>query len=88
MGSKTAAAATGHAAGAPVVPGTEHGVTLEKRARSHAKHGYPVMLKAAAGGGGKGMRRVDREADLEAACATPRAKRSGPSATPKSTSRS
>ena len=34
---------------------------------SRATHGYPVLLKAVAGGGGKGMRRVDREADLESA---------------------
>jgi acetyl-CoA carboxylase, biotin carboxylase subunit len=67
MGSKTAARQTAVAAGAPVVPGTEHGVALEE-ARAFAKaQGFPILLKAVAGGGGKGMRRVDREADLEAA---------------------
>ena len=67
-GSKTAARKLAIAAGAPVVPGTESAV--ETFAEAHAaaeKLGYPVLLKAAAGDGGKGMRRVDREADLEAA---------------------
>jgi acetyl-CoA carboxylase biotin carboxylase subunit len=67
MGSKTAARKTAIAAGAPVVPGTDHAVTLEE-ARDFARtNGYPVLLKAVAGGGGKGMRRVDRNADLEPA---------------------
>ena len=53
-------------AGAPVVPGTREGLTEPAEALRFAKQaGYPVMLKAVAGGGGKGMRRVDREADLE-----------------------
>ena len=38
-----------------------------KRASSAREHGYPILLKAVAGGGGKGMRRVDREAELESA---------------------
>jgi acetyl-CoA carboxylase biotin carboxylase subunit len=67
MGSKTAARRTAVAAGAPVVPGTGHGVTLEQ-ARDFARlHGYPILLKAVAGGGGKGMRRVDRDCELEGA---------------------
>ena len=67
MGSKTAARQAAVAAGTPVVPGTEQPVDLEG-ARDFARaHGYPVLLKAVAGGGGKGMRRVDREADLESA---------------------
>jgi len=64
MGSKTAARQTAVAAGAPVVPGTSHGVDLEEARAFAAENGYPILLKAVAGGGGKGMRRVDREADL------------------------
>jgi len=67
MGSKTAARRMAIAAGAPVVPGTEGPVTLAG-ARDFAEvAGYPILLKAVAGGGGKGMRRVDRESELEAA---------------------
>src|SRR5581483_4287672 len=66
MGSKTAARTVAIAAGAPVVPGTEEAIRDGDHARKIAKWlGYPVLLKAAAGGGGKGMRRVDREEDLE-----------------------
>jgi len=68
MGSKTAARRVAIAAGAPVVPGSEKGVSDPKAARKIAAElGYPVLLKAAAGGGGKGMRRVDQEAELAAA---------------------
>ena len=68
MGSKTAARKVAIAAGAPVVPGTESTVETFAEARQIAASlGYPILLKASAGGGGKGMRRVDREADLEAA---------------------
>ncbi len=68
MGSKSAAKSLMEKAKVPVVPGY-HGEsqdvdTLKKAA---AKIGYPVLLKAVSGGGGKGMRRVDREADLESA---------------------
>ena len=68
MGSKTAARQIAIAAGAPVVPGTEAAIRSIEQARATAQSlGYPVLLKAAAGGGGKGMRRVDREEDLESA---------------------
>lgn len=68
MGSKTAARRIAIAAGAPVVPGTEQGLTdLAEARRVAAEIGYPVLLKAAAGGGGKGMRRVDSPAELESA---------------------
>jgi acetyl-CoA carboxylase biotin carboxylase subunit len=67
MGSKTAARQTAIAAGAPVVPGVDHGVTSAEAREFARKYGYPVLLKAVAGGGGKGMRRVDREADLDGA---------------------
>jgi acetyl-CoA carboxylase biotin carboxylase subunit len=68
MGSKTAARRVAIAAGAPVVPGTEKGISDAKAAKKIASSlGYPVLLKAAAGGGGKGMRRVDQESELAAA---------------------
>jgi acetyl-CoA carboxylase biotin carboxylase subunit len=68
MGSKTAARRVAIEAGAPVVPGTEQGIADPDEARRIATEiGYPVLLKAAAGGGGKGMRRVDSQADLIAA---------------------
>jgi acetyl-CoA carboxylase biotin carboxylase subunit len=68
LGSKTQARILAKQAGAPVVPGTEEAATdLEKARRSARQLGYPVLLKAAAGGGGKGMRRVDSESELEAA---------------------
>jgi acetyl-CoA carboxylase biotin carboxylase subunit len=68
MGSKTSARRVAIAAGAPVVPGTEKGLRDAQAARQIAAElGYPVLLKAAAGGGGKGMRRVDRESELAAA---------------------
>ncbi len=66
MGSKTAGRRMALSIGAPVVPGTEEPVDDPARAREIANQiGYPVLLKAAAGGGGKGMRRVDFEEDLE-----------------------
>ncbi len=65
MGSKTAARRIAIAAGAPIVPGTEQGITDPDQALKIANEiGYPVLLKAAAGGGGKGMRRVDAHSDL------------------------
>ncbi len=68
MGSKTAARRLAQSAGVPVVPGTETGVSSLADAKNIARQcGYPVMLKAAAGGGGKGMRRVDSEDGLESA---------------------
>ena len=86
MGSKTAARRTAIAAGAPVIPGTDHAVTLDTLRAFAATHGFPVLLKAVAGGGGKGMRRVDREPTSNPPSATPPAKPSAPSAAPISTS--
>jgi acetyl-CoA carboxylase biotin carboxylase subunit len=62
MGSKTEARRVAQAGGAPVVPGSESDPVAFAR-----EVGFPIMLKAVAGGGGKGMRRVDREQDLSAA---------------------
>jgi acetyl-CoA carboxylase biotin carboxylase subunit len=73
MGSKTSARRAAEAAGAPVVPGTNTPLESVGEAReTAARVGYPVMLKAAAGGGGKGMRLVTGEADLPSAFETAR----------------
>ncbi|TVQ90086.1 MAG: acetyl-CoA carboxylase biotin carboxylase subunit [Deltaproteobacteria bacterium] len=65
MGSKTAARQTMSKAGVPVVPGTVEALADPDEAMKIAHEiGFPIMLKAAAGGGGKGMRRVDRPEDL------------------------
>ncbi|MFA5976078.1 MAG: acetyl-CoA carboxylase biotin carboxylase subunit [Elusimicrobiota bacterium] len=66
MGDKAAARETMHKAGVPIIPGSDGPVSLEdpglpKLAR---KIGYPVIVKAVAGGGGKGMRVVKNEAEL------------------------
>src|ERR1019366_5857437 len=65
MGSKTAARQMAIAAGVPVVPGAHETIGGPAEARVFAQQfGYPLLLKAVAGGGGKGMRRVDLDADL------------------------
>jgi acetyl-CoA carboxylase biotin carboxylase subunit len=66
MGSKTGARAIMEKAGVPVVPGGT-AEDLEQARREAARIGYPVMLKASAGGGGKGMRLVEREDELASA---------------------
>src|SRR5881409_435490 len=68
MGDKTAARRRMQAAGVPIVPGTTKplGSVVEARAEA-ARLGYPVLLKAAAGGGGKGMRLVREERELASA---------------------
>ena len=66
MGSKTEARRLAIKAGVPVVPGTTERLRDVADAHETAKSfGYPVLLKAAAGGGGKGMRVVRQESDLE-----------------------
>src|SRR6185503_8990362 len=70
MGSKTSAR-NAAAAGVPVVPGTTEPLNSFESAReTAARLGYPVMLKAAAGGGGKGMRQVAVEDELRSAFET------------------
>ncbi len=58
MGSKTRARQAMQAAGVPFVPGSARGLSLPEAEHLAGKIGYPVMIKAAAGGGGKGMRLV------------------------------
>ena len=66
MGSKTKARELMINAGVPVVPGTKEKITDIERAKLIATElGFPVLLKASAGGGGKGMRKVFDSADLE-----------------------
>ena len=65
MGSKVKARDLAKRVGVPIVPGTEGGVTDVKDALSFAKDtGYPVMIKASAGGGGRGLRVVRSDAEL------------------------
>jgi acetyl-CoA carboxylase biotin carboxylase subunit len=66
MGSKTRARQAMEKAGVPFVPGTSRGVeSFQEAEQVAARIGYPVMLKAAAGGGGKGMRLVPAPAQLK-----------------------
>ena len=68
MGDKATAKATMKAAGVPTIPGSEGIIESFNQAKKIAKKtGYPVMLKATAGGGGKGMRAVWKEEDLQKA---------------------
>ena len=68
MGSKTRARQNMERAGVPFVPGSSNGLSsLSEAGEMASRLGYPVMLKAAAGGGGKGMRLVGKQADLASA---------------------
>ena len=68
MGSKTRARQTMDKVGVPRVPGSTSGLSSLDEAHAVAEDiGYPIMLKAAAGGGGKGMRLVQRKQDLTSA---------------------
>ena len=73
MGDKVQAKDAAKRFGIPVVPGSDGGITGEAEAKRIAgETGYPVLIKAAAGGGGKGMRVATSEADLMAAYAMAR----------------
>lgn len=73
MGNKTAARQLAIAADVPIVPGTTEPLADEREARAIAdRFGYPVLVKAAAGGGGKGMRVVHAPAEMAAALETAR----------------
>ena len=66
MGSKLAAKETVKKYGIPMVPGTDQAITDVEEARNIAKKiGFPILIKASAGGGGKGMRIVENEAAFE-----------------------
>ncbi|MCR4942732.1 MAG: acetyl-CoA carboxylase biotin carboxylase subunit [Campylobacter sp.] len=68
MSDKSKAKQVMQRAGVPVIPGSDGAISDIKAAKKLAKSiGYPVILKAAAGGGGRGMRVVEREADIEKA---------------------
>ena len=67
LGDKAAAKETMKAAGVPVIPGSDGAVSsVEEAMMIASKAGYPVLVKASAGGGGRGIRRVDSPAELEA----------------------
>jgi 3-methylcrotonyl-CoA carboxylase alpha subunit len=74
MGSKIESKRIAEAAGVPTVPGY-HGDAqdVDSLLAATARIGFPVLIKASAGGGGRGMRRVDRAADLAGALASARA---------------
>ena len=73
MGDKIEAKRTAKRLGIPCVPGSEGGVTDETEAKRIARDiGYPVLITAAAGGGGRGMKVARTEADLAHALATAR----------------
>jgi acetyl-CoA carboxylase, biotin carboxylase subunit len=74
MGDKIEAKRTARRLGIPVVPGSEGGVTSDMEAAALARDiGFPVLVKAAAGGGGRGMKVAHSEGDLSTALATARA---------------
>lgn len=65
IGDKSAARDLAKVAEVPLVPGTEGGISPDEATKSAREIGYPVMVKAAAGGGGRGIRIVHSEADLK-----------------------
>ena len=67
LGDKINARRLMQTAGVPVVPGTDQITDPEEAVRAAREIGYPVMVKAAAGGGGRGIRRVDSEDELRRA---------------------
>jgi len=69
LGDKRASRRTAEECGIPVIPGASVCETSDDAARAADRVGWPVLLKAAGGGGGKGMRLVEREADLDDAFA-------------------
>ena len=66
LGDKARAKETMKAAGVPVIPGSDGAISsVEEAKKIAAEIGYPVLVKASAGGGGRGIRRIDREDQLE-----------------------
>ena len=73
MGDKSKARETAKAAGVPILPGSDGPLrTIEEAREVAAQIGYPIILKASAGGGGRGMRICATEADLDSAYLTAR----------------
>src|SRR5687768_3771405 len=73
FGDKTAARRLAHSVGVPTVPGTEHALgEQDDVAAAGERIGYPLMIKASFGGGGRGIRAVERAEDLEAKVAEAR----------------
>jgi len=72
MGSKTRARQAMQAAGVPMVPGSARGLSADEAVELAARIGFPVMIKAAAGGGGKGIRIVGARTEFEAAAESAR----------------
>jgi acetyl-CoA carboxylase biotin carboxylase subunit len=70
MGDKVQAKAAMRAAGVPLVPGTEGATTLDQARELAPEVGFPILLKAAAGGGGRGMRLVSSPDELDSAFMT------------------
>jgi acetyl-CoA carboxylase biotin carboxylase subunit len=70
MGDKSDAKAEMKAADVPLVPGSEGAATLAEAQSAARELGFPILLKASAGGGGKGMRLVTEEGEVEALYAT------------------
>jgi acetyl-CoA carboxylase biotin carboxylase subunit len=70
VGDKVSARRAAVQASVPVVPGSERLSEVQAARRYASEVGFPVLLKAAAGGGGRGIRRVDSPADLDAAFAS------------------
>ena len=68
LGSKSAARTLARNAGVPVVPGSEGAVKTPRQAKALAEQvGYPILLKASAGGGGRGMRQAGGPQDIDKA---------------------
>lgn len=66
LGDKAAAKETMKAAGVPVIPGSDGAVkSIDEARKIAAEAGYPILVKASAGGGGRGIRRVDFPSELE-----------------------
>jgi acetyl-CoA carboxylase biotin carboxylase subunit len=72
MGDKQVARETVKAAGVPIVPGTEPGLSDEEMVAAGIEMGFPLLVKAVAGGGGKGMRPVHKAEELPGAIAAAR----------------
>ena len=64
MGNKISAKKFAFESGLPIVPGSDEGISNTPHEQAE-KIGYPLIIKAASGGGGRGMRMVEKESDFE-----------------------